>query len=248
MQRKKYEGMKKARPYEPLGVSSDRYYDLLDALVPVFERHFSHCKNFRARWEADRFLSTYDSWMTDFWAGDQARKELDKLEKALRNSIEAYNALPVAVRDDLHGNAQQWDYFSQDRYLASTKRDFIFKSEIPHSEAETVSTGLKAFAKSPDDFFQAIEVTRQRIPEGIPTRNRDIQKWALIQSSVELVRTYNAFNVPHDVDTSGDMARLLSAVFDVFGIRVNSFRQLYASVREHLDSKRGNLDLLSIDD
>lgn len=240
--------MKKSKPYEPFSASTDKYYDLLDALTLVFKKHFAHCHSFQALGEASRFLGCYESWMMAFWTGDQARKELDKLEKALRQSVVAYNALPAAVRDGLHGNAQQWDYFAKDRFLASTNLNFIFVSDIPQSEAETVSTGLNTFAENPDDFLKAIEVTRKRLPEGIPTRNRAVQKWALIEATVELVRAHEAMNVPKSIDQSGDLGRLLAAVFDVFGIKVNSFRQLFDSWREHIDSKRETFDLLSMED
>lgn len=243
--KRKRELMTKLRPYESIG--PERFYELADALLPVFERHFSHCKGFRPHWEVSRFLSAYDALMLDFWTGDKATASLNKLEVAIRNCAKAYAQLPELVRDELHGNAQQWDHFAKDRFLQKTKLNLVLSAHVPECDAEGVSSGLKSLAKNPDDFLQAIDKTRSDLPEGIPTRNRGWQQWALIEATVQVVRANDAMNVPDYVDKSGDLYRLLNDVFAVFGIKIRSFRQIFESWRDHIDSNRENLDLLSID-
>jgi hypothetical protein len=239
--------MTKSKPYKYIHHETDQYYDLSDALLPVLEKHFSHCKNFRPREQFESFIAVYDDLMRNFWTGDQAAAGLNELETAIRDCAKAYTQLPEMVRDELHGNAQQWDYFAKDRFLQTTKLDLVFSSQVPKSDAEGVSLGLKSLAKNPDDFLQAIDKTRSHLPEGIPTRNRAMKQWALIDATVWVVRENDAMNVPDYVDTSGDLYRLLVDIFAAFDIKIKSFRQVYESWRVHIDSNRENLDLLSID-
>lgn len=236
---------KKQPQFEPLELYSEEYEKVRLGVEGVLRQHFASFDNFDPSWEFHRFIGAYETLMQDFWLGEHAEKALDDLRRAISSIQEAYNSTPYLVRSELELNAEfhEWQASQSDHNEPEVAQS---SGPIIPSELQVIAKSLGPLARRADDLIAVIEQTRRELPEGIPTRNRPLKEWALIHATVDVVRAFDAMNIPNSMDRAGPLYRLLRDIFEVFGIEKESFRRVYEGWREHIDGKYENADLLPI--
>lgn len=234
-------------PFKPLDRESDEFNELFDALVATLQRHFGHCANFNAKRNAYRFLATYETVMEDFWTKKQALVSLKDLKRAVRDVIEAHERIPSLVYKELSGEASYHDNIKDKEFYENLTSGFVLKSLVPKREATTALEALKTLRDYRDVLIKIIDMTRSGLPKGIETRNRPLQKWALIHAAADLARAYNALDVSDSSGVPAQFESLLFGVFETFGFpRQQSVRQVYSGWRNAMDGKYEDSDLLDI--
>ncbi|NRB17583.1 MAG: hypothetical protein HRU33_08445 [Rhodobacteraceae bacterium] len=238
--------MKKTQPqYEPIKLYSDEFEELRMAVANVLRNHLASCEKFDADSESYRFMGAFDSLMVDFWTGEQAGVALDDLRRAIAQLQIAYNSIPNLVRREVEMDAEYHDHQIRQREadsLVSQKND----EQIAPGGLEAVAKSLGPLAKHADTLSRIVTKTRRELPQGIPTRNRPLKEWALIHATVDVVRAFDAMNVPSTMNMAGPLYKLLRDIFQVFGIEKNSFRRVYEGWRENVDGKYEEADLMPI--
>lgn len=235
-----------AEAYRPLSPDGDEFWDLYDALVPVFEKHLGPNPVYSAQSETHRFLAAYDSIRQDFWTKETASDALTKLKRALTDLASAYKSTPNLVLGELPANEEEIVESAKKKYLRETNESLVFWSTVPLPEVRKAAGALNTLCEHHEGLISSIEMTRKSLPDGFRTRNRPVKEWALIEAAVEIARSHDGINVPEDMDESGDLYRLLRDIFLVFGIRKNSFKGVFRGWKDHVDGKFENADLLPI--
>ena len=82
------------KPYIPFRKDSDEYYDFCDDIKLVLMRHFGEYPNFNANSQTQRFISSYENVMTDFWNKKQGTESLEALRRAVLALASARASLP----------------------------------------------------------------------------------------------------------------------------------------------------------
>ena len=235
------------KPYSPFRKDSDEYYDFCDDIKLVLMRHFGEYPNLIANSQTQRFISSYENVMTDFWNKKQGTESLEALRRAVLALASARASLPWLLGFELRGNASFIDEKKREQFLAKTTQDIIFKSQLPEPSSSNGVGALFALAENHLAAIEAIDMALKNVPEGIETRNRPIQEWAIIEAAAEVARVVGAFDVPKAIDDSGPFYRLLSSLFEAFGYaKRSSLKGVYAGWRKHMDGKMDNFDLLDI--
>ncbi len=225
---------------------SDEYQDRFHGIVRVFKEHFHHCPGFKDHQETHRFMAHYEAIRHDLWTKEYASEVLDDLKRAIVELIGAYRKVPKLVLDDLSLNDEKIQEIKEKRYWESNTTGYAFVSELPSAYAQEAADALATLYANHEDYLTSIGITRKGLPKGFSTRNRPLKEWALIEATVDVVRTHNAMFVPKSMKSSGPLFRLLRDVFHIFGIEKDSFEGVYGGWKKHMDSKFENADLLPI--
>ena len=107
-----------------------------------------------------------------------------------------------------------------------------------------VFTGLLAFSENID---KVIKYTQSELPVGIPSGNRKIDAWRVVDGAAELVRAHEcSINIPNKMNGSGDMWRLLVDVFEHYKITANVDAAFNGWIK-HIDRKHESFGSLPID-
>ncbi|MFD0980618.1 hypothetical protein [Tropicimonas aquimaris] len=236
----------KNKAYRPPELYSDQYYEIYDRLVPVLNEHFKRCENFKAKEHAYHFLGDYYHIRMNLWSRERSSKALGDLRRAIVELIKAYENTPIPVRKELALNHEDIREEARNEFLKQHDRQVILPGAFDLPDVSKATSALKVLYEERKGLLLTIDKTQGALPEGFATRNRPLKEWALIEVSVRLVREFDAMNVPHEIDRSGPMYRLLKDVFEVFGIRKDSLQGVYRGWREHMDGKFDIDDLLTI--
>lgn len=238
---------KKPKPYTEIDRDSYDYDRLIEKIAQVTKISFAANPEFDARQSAIELVDTYEEVMLVFWNRQQVQEVLDRLKRNLADITSAYGSLPTLVAEDLKLNATVCDDLRYDKFLKKTDLDVIFANMKPARSASIAIKALEPLAVHCSGLIEAIEMTRRELPQGMVTKNRQsFNQWALIEATVRLVRRYNAMNIPNSMDQSGPLHKLLKEVFEIFGIKKNSFKRVFESWQMYIDGKLESYDLPSI--
>jgi len=234
-------------PFVPLKTDSKEFQKIYLSVRKVVARHFGDCPGLNVDLETHRFMGTYETVMSDFWNEKQGKEPLEDLKRAVLALEVAYGSLPWLLAAELEGNAGFIDDQKRDKFLEECPQDIIFSSQLPQPECKAAIDALGVLATRHKAAIEAIEMTLASVPEGIPTRNRPIQDWAIIEAAADLARAVGAFDVPKAIDETGAFYRLLCSLVDAFGYAERKcLKGVYAGWRKHMDGKYENFDLLDI--
>ena len=241
--------------YRSIVPYSDEWYDIREALRSLMAKHFLKLGDRTHRDYADHFLAAYETMRGCFWQGKSGTgytvdASLQELSIALSQLSRAYNNLPTEIQYNLSFTA--WD-IDEERIKNFQKsqlnRGFYFKSEEPAQDTNELLKMLRELVLKSDQVLATFALERARLPAGIPTSNRPIAAWCVVEAAATIARLKKEISVPKKIDASnpsGPFFRFLSDLFEIFNI-ITSVPGAFNGWRKHMDGKIKDSDLLPID-
>ena len=210
----------------------------------VFLRHVQPTNPGRPKDDAHHFFGAYWAFFDDFWDRETASNAMDDFVRALNALCDKYYGIPSMVRDMIESRARGMDHEKREEFLRTTTADIVFKSSLPSLDGSAAADALKVLVTHKDALISAIAVERKELPEGMKTRNRPGEAYAVIHAAAEVVR--RRMNVPKAVAEAGPFYRLLVDLFELCKVEV-SVPGAFRGWRKHIDGKYENMDLMPIE-
>ncbi|AGI67627.1 hypothetical protein OAN307_c19800 [Octadecabacter antarcticus 307] len=225
---------------------TDEFYDQIDGISAVLERFFGENVNFKAKSEAYSFHGTYSTINDDAWTRAEAQDVLLELEESLVRLSRAYSALPGSLRSGFEDDASQADWLAQQEFLKVTKLDLVTKAHLPKELGRQAALALRDVNAGSRELIRGIRILNNRLPEGIPTRNRPISDWAIVEAAAKMCRFYGFMDVPNSLGKQSPFGRLLEALFAVLGAETTPIGA-FNGWKKDFDSKYEKFDLLDME-
>ena len=221
---------------------SEEYVDIMDKIAAVFKEHIEPLERSRPNDDARHFVDEYEIFLDDFWTKQEAQTALGGLSRAIQYLCQAYEIVPNLIREDLVMEATGVDWERKERFQEQTTLDIEFKLSLPAPVSQEAVKALKTLVARKDGMFSTIDAIRKTLPEGIKTRNRPREAWAIIHAAVAVSDGGTRIRVPKAIYKSGPMYRLLRDLFDLFRINI-TVGGAYNGWRTHIYGKCENFDL-----
>jgi len=193
------------------------------------------------------FLAEKEVGLYESWNYEQQQDHLTRLRAQLRQASENLSKIHPGVLYEVELNLTLPLEVLNGTYDRKTCAEEVFELAPNSSEvdaAKQVFRGLLSFAENID---KAIKYTQDELPVGIPTGNRNIDAWRVVEAAVEVSRRYpDEMNVPKKMNGSGPLRRLLVDLFNLYNINAN-VDAAFNGWTKHIDRNRESLDLLPID-
>jgi hypothetical protein len=225
---------------------TDEFYDQVVEISAVLERFFGDRGNFNARSEAYRVHATYSTINADAWSRAEAQDLLQALEESLVRLTKAYSALPTSLRSGFEDDASQADWLAREESLKVTELSLVTKAHLPKELGRQAALALRDVNAGSRELIRGIRILNQRLPDGIPTRNRPISDWAIVEAAAELCRVKDLMNVPNSLGQQSPFHRLLEALFAVLGAESTPIGA-FNGWKKYFDNKYEKFDLLDME-
>ena len=170
---------------------------------------------------------------------------METIQRQLVSISQLFASLPQVIKDDLEQVADAHGEKAKEAFLQTTKKDIFFKSELPGADAATALSSLQTVSDHHQKLAVVFEEVRRTLPNGMPTRNRPGEAYTIIYATIALCRNDGTINVPDWVKDSGPFFRLLSDLFQFFGI-TTSAEGAYKGWVKNVESNYDNFDLMQI--
>lgn len=225
----------------------EKYTQKFLAVQPILEKHFPLVDKQRTPGIVHLFLAGKEVGLYESWNYEQQQDDLSRLRVQLRQASEILSKIHPGVLREVEVNLTLPLEVLNGTYDRKTCAEEVFELAPSSSEVdatEQVCRGLMSFAENID---KAIKYTQGELPIGIPTRNRNIDAWRVVEAAVEVSRRYpDEMNVPKKMNGSGPLRRLLVDLFNLYNIDAN-VDAAFNGWLKHMDRNRESLDLLPID-
>lgn len=213
-------------------------------IQPIFERHMATLGKEKTGGLARNFVIELDSALWEAWQYGEQQKLLQKLKHQVRILSEIVKAISPAAFQEIEADATVPRMILDGSYRPKGDDDPKWLEGERPLPAEVAIKGMYDLSENYEDLQLAIEATRQRLPRGIPTRNRNIDAWRVVEAAAYVCRhTPKTIRVPKSTNGSGPFYRLLVDLFSFYNI-TSEVNGAVRSWRTHIDNKRESLDLL----
>jgi hypothetical protein len=170
---------------------------------------------------ACQFLRARNGACYDIWSGAQQAKNLRSLKKKIGEISNLYNALPGYLTDSLFSASSISPREKTDelRTDADKVADYLKKLWDRATPGLQGYSGLQILVKYSDALIPAFDEAIKETSIGVPIGNRKIEAWRLVEACDHICRFFPGVITPPDcLGNSGDFYRLVSDIFDLFGI------------------------------
>jgi hypothetical protein len=237
--------MNKAKLKIPHRRHTDEFYEVADQIEEVLAPHFPDVIRRQLQHRTYSFMDDYRDFEADFWSREGQIPVIETIQRQLVSISRSFDSLPQVIMNELEAMADEHGENAKEAFLRTTTRDFLFKSELPGPDAATALKALRALSDHHEKLAEVFEKLRRSLPSGMPTRNRPGDAYAVIYASICMCREDGAINVPKAVKETGPFFRLLSDLFQLFGI-TTSVEGAYKGWVKNVEDKYDNFDLMQI--
>jgi hypothetical protein len=227
----------------PLPRHGEEYYDVIDRIVEVLQKHFPQTDPSRLPDKADHFMAAQHSFEADFWNKDKVVPILENLPRLLAKVQSLYDKIPENVKSELHLQAD----CHQQRAIEEFKKtkDMFFVSELPGPDAMDGLKAVQAVIEHSSKIAEVFATVKRELPAGMPTNQRPGDAYSVIYAILEVCRGERTMKIPGSIDESGDFYRLLKDLFALFGITVSP-KGAYKGWIKNIDNNYENFNLMPI--
>jgi len=225
----------------PLPKQGEEYYDAVDRISEILQKHFPQADRVKLRGKVDHFLAAQSSFEADFWTGEKVVPALESLPRLLAQVQALYDKIPNNVKSELQLQASVHEQTAIEEFKKT--RDMYFVSELPGPDASDGLKALQVVIEHSSKIAEVFATVKRELPAGMPTRNRPGDAYSVIDAAMEVCQSEKAFNIPGSIDESGDFYRLLKDLFTLFGI-IESPKGTYGGWVENIKDNYENFDLI----
>lgn len=235
---------KKRKIHEPrcMDWETDEAQQMLGDVATILEQHFAKYEEMKFNSMANWFLMHFEVALAEMWCREDERKKLAKLKDQTRKLAETYNSIHWLIQSNLSLNSTLPLNTVNGAYAPSVEHEKYSVRSDEHPP-QLAFSGLETLAKNFEGLFPAVEMTSQKMHEGIPYKKRAYEAWRVVDAAAALCRAYpNTITVPSALNPTGPFGRLLEDLFEYFEIETSpqgAFKGWYANV----DNNEENLDL-----
>lgn len=217
---------------------------MIGEIHSVLRKHLNTQSSKDSISDAQNFWGAYDMFLDDFWSKKEASIALERLSRSLSELEASYAQTPPLIRYILGSRASGLDWERREKYQKENPENQDPPS-IPGPAATDAVEALEAVTGHCETLRSVVDVVRRELPEGIETRNRPREAWAVIHAAAEVCKQGSRINIPKAVAEAGPMYRLLSDLFVLFEIE-HSVQGTYRGWHEHMYGKYEDYDLMQI--
>lgn len=213
----------------------------------IIEKHFSDYEPDKLTGMVHFFIAHKEAALFEAWNYNEQQRCLSGLRAQLQKASVHLDGIHPGILEEISINLTlpiEILNGTKDRKTCSKE---VFESAPGRDEitaATNVFRGLMAFSENID---KAITYTQSELPLGIPSGNRKIDAWRVVDGAAELIRAHAcSINVPSRMNGSGDMWRFLVDLFEHYKITANVDAAFIGWIK-HIDRKHESFGSLPID-
>jgi hypothetical protein len=227
----------------PLPRQGEEYYDAIDRIAEVLQKHFPQTDPSRLPGKADHFMAAQHSFEADFWNKDKVVPILENLPRLLAKVQALYDKIPENVKSELQLQASVHEQTAVEKFKKT--RDTYFVSQLPGPDALDGLKALQVVIEHSSKIAEVFATVKRELPAGMPTNQRPGDAYSVIYAILEVCRGERTMKIPGSIDESGDFYRLLKDLFALFGITVSP-KGAYKGWIKNIDNNYENMDLMPI--
>jgi len=217
-------------------------------LRPILKEHFPKVGEQKLAFLIHKFISAYSSALYEAWDIGAEQENLTNFRKHLRKAAEAAKKINPNIKRELSINLSLPLTVLNGTYDRKTCDEKVFESAPDQEKVESIRQIFEILKESADTLDKMIIYTQKELPDGIPTRNRNIGAWRIVEAATEicLPSSPDLINIPKRMGPYGPLYRLLVDLFEYYGMNAN-VEGAFNSWVKGIHRKREFLDLLPID-
>lgn len=216
-------------------------------LKPILEKHFPGYSANKVSHMVDMFISTEECGLYETYDYKAQMENLAKFRHHLSQAARSLSKIHRSVESEITGNITLPIEVLVGKEDRKTCAPEIFDHAPCMDQVQMASHLFRALREMNDHIDKSIKYTMDYLPTGIPSRNRNIAEWKVVEGIVDVIRRYECeIHIPERMGTSGPLWRLLTDLLQALNLR-GTADAAFNGWLQHIDRKRESFELLPLD-
>ena len=162
----------------PLPRQGEEYYDAIDRVAEILQRHFSQTNPVKLPGRADHFLAAQHAFEADFWLGEKVVPALESLPRLLAQIQALFDEIPDNVKSELRLQASVHEQTAIEKFKKA--RDISVVSQLPGPDALDGLKALQVVIEHSSKIAEVFAAVKRALPAGMPTNQRPGDAYSVI--------------------------------------------------------------------